>query len=511
MVSEQLSDDPQSLRSRIVALETENAALRQRNEELERSVASFRRWLYSRRSERHVSPNHPKLPFAGEDEPAPPPPAHVEEAPDEEHETTRKAPRRRGVGRQRADLPRVREVIEVAEAERLCPCCNEPMPPIGEVITEELDFQPAVLRVREIVRIKYACKAHEESGVVQAELPPRAIAKGSAGPSLISHIVVSKYKDHLPLYRLSRIFERFGVFLAESTLGDWIKDAAELLFPVVAAIKTSVLESFVIHSDDTGILVQDRGHPNGSRRSFLWAYVGDRQEVVFDFTPGRTRDGPVQFLGDYRGHLQVDAYSGYDAILRKGTVVEVGCWAHARRYFFEALPTSKVNANDALVAIRLLYEVEREAKVNQLDHEATKLLRQQQSKPILDQMKPWLESLKKAALPKSPLGQAIGYALNQWTALNRYLEDGRLAIDNNLVERQIRTVAVGRKNWLFAGSAEGARRAAALYSIICTCALQGVEPWAYLTDTLACLARGEPPASLTPRAWKTRRTAITAG
>lgn len=245
-------------------------------------------------------------------------------------------------------------MIELPEDQRLCPCCNKPMQPIGEVITEELDYQPAVLRVREIARVKYACKAHEESGVVQPELPPRLIAKGVAAPSLIAQVVVAKYKDHLPLYRQSKIFERFGVDLPESTLGDWNKDAATMLTPVVADIKTSVLESFVVHSDDTGILVQDRSHPNGSRRSFLWAYVGDRGDVAFDFTPGRSRDGPVRFLGDFRGHLQVDAYSGYDAVLRKGTVVEVGCWAQARRYFFEAMETAKDIATDAIAAIRVL-------------------------------------------------------------------------------------------------------------------------------------------------------------
>lgn len=521
MADPDLDDDSASLRARIAELEVRNSDLAalldkanaersqllETNAHLAQLVDRFRRMVFSRRSERHVDGKHPLLPFPG-DEPQPTPPPHVAEAPDEEHESTKKAVRKRGVGRQRADLPRVREVIELPEDQRLCPCCNKPMQPIGEAITEELDYQPAVLRVRELVRVKYACKAHEESGVVQPELPPRLIAKGVAATSLIAQIVVAKYKDHLPLYRQSKIFERFGVDLAASTLGDWIKDAATVLAPVVASMKVSLLESFVVHSDDTGILVQDRKHPNGSRRSFLWAYVGDRGDVVFDFTPGRGRDGPVRFLGDFRGHLQVDAYSGYDAVLRKGTVVEVGCWAHTRRYFFEALDTAKEIATDAIAAIRVLYDVEREAKDRGLDAATTRQLRQERSKPVLDQMLPWLQELKKAALPKSPIGQAIGYALNQWQALNRYLEDGRLAIDNNLVERQIRGVAVGRKNWLFAGSDEGAKRAAVLYSIISTCALHGVEPWAYLSDVLQRLANGEEPAALTPSAWKARRLPV---
>jgi hypothetical protein len=262
----------------------------------------------------------------------------------------------------------------------------------------------------------------------------------------------------------------------------------------------------VIQSDDTGIVVQDRQHQNGSRRSFLWAYLGDRGEVVFDFTVGRGREGPRKFLGDYRGYLQADAYSGYDVIFATGHVIEVGCWAHARRGFFEALENDKENATNALVAIRRLYEVERQARSQQLDPDARRELRQQESRPVLEAMQPWLRMLKDKVLPKSQMGQAIGYALRQWDALNRYLDDGRLEIDNNGVERQIRSVAVGRKNWLFAGSDEGGKRAAIIYSIIGTCALQGVEPWQYMKDVLQRLAEGEKPEMLTPRLWKAGRS-----
>lgn len=506
--SADLGDDPAQLRARIAELEAQKAKLLETNEHLAQLVEKFRRMVFAARRERHVDERHPRLPFPEEEPPALPPPPHVDEAPDDEVEAVQKKQRRRGVSRQRSDLPRVREVIETPAEQRLCPCCGKPMQPIGEEITEVLDYQPAVLRIREIARVKYACKEHEESGVVQPELPARPIAKGAASSSLIAQVVVAKYKDHLPLYRQSKIFERFGADLPESTLCDWVKAAAELLQPVVDVIKASILESFVIHSDDTGILVQDRNHQKGSRRSYLWAYVGDRDEVVFDFTPGRSRDGPVRFLGDYRGHLQVDAYSGYDAVLHRGKVVEVGCWAHARRYFFEALDTAEDYAGDALAAIRVLYDVEREAKERGLDADATWQLRHERSHLVLEQMQPWLQGLQNTVLPKSPLGEAIRYALNQWQPLTRYLDDGRLAIDNNIVERQIRGVAVGRKNWLFAGSDEGGKRAAVLYSIISTCALQGVEPWAYLTDVLQRLAQGENAEVLTPRLWKARQPAV---
>jgi len=233
-----------------------------------------------------------------------------------------------------------------------------------------------------------------------------------------------------------------------------------------------------------------------------WAYVGDRDEVVFDFTPGRSRDGPRRFLGDYHGILQADAYSGYDHLFVGGRIVEAGCMAHGRRGFVKAEQEDRVNTGHALAAIRRLYAVEREANEHAFGPDARRELRQAESKPVLEAMKPWLVELQRAARPKSFLGKAVGYFLRQWDALARFLDDGRIAIDNNRVERQMRCVAVGRKNWLFAGSDEGGQRAAAIYSLICTCGLLGIEPWAYLKDVLQRIAEGADPATLTPRLWK---------
>ena len=238
----------------------------------------------------------------------------------------------------------------------------------------------------------------------------------------------------------------------------------------------------------------------------LFRSVGDRDEVVFDFTVGRGRDGPRNFLGDFRGSLQVDAYAGYDAVLKQNRIVDVGCWAHARRRFFKALDSDKANAAAALEMIRRLYEVEHEAKEHGIDTDGLRELRQRVSRVVLDEMRPWLEALWPHVLPKSPMGDAIGYALRQWGPLTRFLDDGRLAIDNNRVERQMRTVAVGRKNWMFAGSIEGGHRAATIYSLVCTCGLLGIEPWAYLKDVLQRLAEGSDPAPLTPRIWNAART-----
>jgi len=493
------------LQARIAALESEKASLEKLKAELEKQVAHLTRLVFGRRSER-CEDNHPLLPFPEEQEPQPPAPPHVEEAADDEMEEITYKRKKRGATRISKDLPRETNRIELAENDRRCPCCNEVMQPFGEETSERIDFTPAVLKVIETVRVMYACKKHEESGVATAELPPQPIPKGMATAGLIAQVVVAKYKDHLPLYRQSSIFARHGAEIAESTLCDWVKDASSLLLPVVQTMKASVLESFVIQSDDTQVRVLDPQHPNGSRRGYLWAYVGDRNEVAFDFTPGRGREGPRNFLGSFRGHLQADAYSGYDSVFATGRVVEVGCMAHARRGFFEALESNAENAGRAIAVIRKLYDVERQAKERNLVADERKALRQAEAKPLLDAFKPWLLALKPLVLPKSPLGQAIGYMLNQWDALNRYLEDGRLEIDNNRTERQMRNVAVGRKNWLFAGSDEGGRRAAILYSLICTCALQGIEPWAYLKDVLQRIANGESPANLTPRVWNASHT-----
>ena len=502
-------DVVRQLQERIAALESEKAGLEKLKVELEKQVAHLTRLVFGRRSERCES-THPLLPFPEVQEPEPPSPPHVAEAADEETEEITYKRKKRGATRISKDLPRETNRIELSESERRCPCCNEVMQPIGEETSERIDFTPAVLKVIETVRVKYACKQHEESGVRTAELLPQPIPKGMATAGLIAQVLVAKYKDHLPLYRQSCIFARHGAEIAESTLCDWVKDASALLQPVVEAMKVSVLESFVIQSDDTQVRVLDPQHPNGSRRSFLWAYVGDRGEVVFDFTQGRGREGPRNFLGEFRGYLQADAYSGYDSVFATGRVVEVGCMAHARRGFFEALESDAENAGRAIAVIRKIYDIEREAKERNLAAEECKALRQAEAKPILDALKPWLLALKPLVLPKSPLGQAIGYVINQWDALNRYLDDGRLEINNNRTERQMRNVAVGRKNWLFAGSDEGGRRAAILYSLICTCSLQGIEPWAYLKDVLQRLAQGEAPASLTPRLWSAMRVPVSA-
>lgn len=492
------SKEMQQLRARNAALETEKAALQHK-------VDMLLHQLYGKKAERRAD-NHPQLPFPG-DEPDPPPPPHVDEAEDEEFETITYTRKKRGATRISKDLPREVVRLDIAEENRKCPCCGDPMEQIGEESSERLDYTPAVVKVIETVRPKYACKKHEEAGVLTAEPPTHPIKKGMATAGLLSHVLVSKYKDHLPLYRQSRIFARHGAEIPESTLCDWVRQAADMLQPVVAAMRTSVLDSEVVQTDDTPVLVIDRQHQQGRRRGFLWAYVGDRAEVVFDFTSGRSRAGPMAFLDGYCGILQADAYAGYDQVFVSGDVDEAGCMAHARRKFVEAEAADPINVGHVIAAMRKLYRVERQAKEQGLDADGRRDLRQRESKPVMDAMGPWIRELHRSVLPKSPLGKATGYAVRQWDALNRFVDDGRIEIDNNRVERQMRTVAVGRKNWLFAGSDAGGTRAAIIYSLTCTCGLLGIEPWAYLKDALQRLAEGESAGELTPRLWLAARNA----
>ena len=470
-------------------------ALQERNKALEHQLARLRRHQFGRKSEK-VDSGQLLLGFAqlqGVEPPAPPPPP--------------KKPASNGHGRKPLpdELPRERVEHDVPPESKRCGKCGAELEKIGEEVTRQLDYVPASFVVREHARAKYACKRCEET-VVLAPLPPQPIEKGLPGSGLLAHVLVSKYADHLPLYRQEGIYKRQGVELSRSTLCDWVRDCATLLGPIVRAMTREVLASKKIHTDDTPVPVQDRLHPTRTRTGRLWVYLGDRHHpyTVYDYTPSRKRDGPVRFLGDYKGYLQADAFGGYDAIYAGKEVIEVACWAHARRKFHDALPTDPERGHAALAYIGQLYAVEREAREKELDAEARRALRDERSRPMLESFRRWLDAQALAALPQSPLGGAIGYALGQWRALNRYLDDGDLEIDNNPAERALRRVAIGRKNWLFAGSDAGGRRAAIIYSIIATCARHDVDPFAYLRDVLERVATHPSSgiAALFPPNWK---------
>ncbi|MCP4599051.1 MAG: IS66 family transposase [Proteobacteria bacterium] len=400
------------------------------------------------------------------------------------------------------DLPRER-IEHLPDQDALCcQTCGRQKQRIGEEITEELDYVPASFVVRQHVRGKYACKACQD-GVVIADLPARPIEKGRPGVGLLAHILTSKYADHLPLHRQEGIFKRHGLDIRRSTMCDWVGQSADLLAPLVQEMKRQILLSPKIHTDDTSVPVRN-GPRKQIRKGYLWVYIDVKNNVVFDYTPNRCREGPMGFLDDYSGYLQADAYAGYDAVFEKGWATEVGCWSHARRKFYDAKETDPARGHEMLVLIGQLYKIERQAKDEKLDAAEIKALRQEYSRPILDRIKRRLETFSIEVLPKSPMGQAIGYARGQWDALNRYLENGILSIDNNLSERTLRMVVIGRKNWLFAGHDNGGLRAAIIYSLIASCKLCHIDPFAYLQDVLERVSTH--PASgiadLIPANWK---------
>jgi transposase len=407
--------------------------------------------------------------------------------------------RRRPTGRRPlpAQLPRRRIEIDIAEADKQCRCGGT-RTRIGEDVAEKLEYEPARFVVVETARLKYACP-HCHEGVVEAPAPPQAVEKSLAGEGLLAHVVVSKYVDHLPLHRLEGIFAREGIDLPRSTLCGWVADVATALTPIGEQLRREITAADYLQTDDTTITVL--GDDGGSFKGRIWTYLDPlARQVMFDATPTHEGDGPQTFLAGFRGTLQADAYSGYDALYQSGGVIESGCWAHARRRFVEAFMTD-TSAALMIALIQQLYQVERDAAV--LDPAGRRALRQEQSVPLLAKIDAERQALARSVLPKSPVGEAVRYLTNQWVALQRFADDGRLAIDNNRAENQLRLIAVGRKNWLFAGSFEGARRAALLYSLVQSCKLIDVSPFDYLKDVLRRLPTHPHRRidQLTPRGW----------
>lgn len=414
----------------------------------------------------------------------------AEQAASDEDETSK--PRRKGHGRRPlpADLPRHRVEHPIDQEQLTCPCCGGQRRRIGEVVTEQLDYIPASLFVLQHVRPKYACRKCEEGGVATAprSAESQLIEKGLPGPGVVTQVIVSKYLEHTPLYRQEGMFARHGVPLARSTMCGWMAEAANLLEPLVKRMGSEIRQSKVTGTDDTPVPVQEKGRGK-TKTGRMWVYLGDADHpyTVFDYTPTRSREGPLRWLAGYEGYLQADAYAGYDALYRGGKVIEVGCWAHARRKFHDARNSDTQRSHHVLGLIRQLYAIEKQAKKRELDAAARAALRQEQVKPILDQLRKYLLNERDAVLPQSPIGEAITYTLNQWEALVRYTSDGDLAIDNNAAENAIRPLALGRKNYLFLGSDAGGRTAAILYSVIASARRAGIDVWLYLRDLLTRL------------------------
>jgi len=408
-------------------------------------------------------------------------------------------------------LPRTVQEIEPAPEQCICEQCGSQKERIGCEVSELLEFEPAGFRIIEQRRVKLACKPCQE-GVVVAPVADKPLERGRPGPGLLAHVAVSKYQDHLPLYRLSGIYARAGVPLAPSTLGAWIAAVAAAFEPIYKVLVRLTLAAHVLGVDDTGLRVLDKDHPNGVKRGHLWAYVGYDEDgrpvrAFFDYTETWEKEGPCAILKERTGYIQGDGYRGIDDLFKgpNPKAVRVGCMDHVRRKFKEALDGNDLRAAVPVKLIGRLYEVEELATQREDDTVVRQQLRHEFSRPVMAQLKEWIAGTAPTAIPKSPMGRAITYAVNQWPHLLVYLDDGALPISNIVVEQRIRPLAVGRKNYLFAGSDEGAWRAAIIYSILANCTLAGVEPFAYMRDVLDRLSRGWPAAriaDLLPQNWK---------
>jgi transposase len=406
--------------------------------------------------------------------------------------------RRHKHGRQKlpSHLERIPVECDLGDDKKLCPCCGKVRRCIGKVISEVLEFFPACFKVLEMIQRKYGCDDCESKGLnPQIELapkPPQPIEKGLAGPGLVAYVITSKCADHLPLYRLEEIFQRHGVHIADSTMCGWIEQCAELVAPLVLLMKNRAKQSKVLKTDETRVPVQQKKQCKKGR---MWAYLGDpfNPYIIFEYTPDRTNQWPLAWLKGFCGFLQADAYSGYDAVYGAGVVIEVGCWAHGRRYFFNAKDTDARRSAEMLEMVRQLYKVEDEARekiallpnaTEEQKNQIRRDLRQQHSKPMLDKIKAWLDKESNLVLPRSPMAGAINYMLNQWQALCVYAEHGFLDIDNNGSERALKLIAIGRRNWLFVGNDQFGKHYAAFYSLIASAKLHGLDPQAYLRHVL---------------------------
>lgn len=382
-------------------------------------------------------------------------------------------------------LPRVEVRHELASC--TCPECGLGLTPMGEEVSEQLDIIPAQFFVRRHIRPKYSCR-HCET-VHTAPMPAQPIERGLAAPALLAHVLGSKYLDHLPLHRQEQIYARDGVVLPRSTMAGWVGQLEVLFEPLVERLATHVLAGPVVHADETPVPVLQPGNGR-TATGYLWAYRTGPwhpiQAVVFDFAMSRGQATPAHFLQDYQGILQVDGYAGYNEVLRRDGVIEAGCMAHARRKYVEVWETTKSPAAQTAIAeIARLYAIESEVKDLPIDERQRQ--RQARAGPILDALRQWLEATYAKIAHNSALGKAIQYSLNRWKALVRYVEDGRINIDNNPVENAIRGIALGRKNFLFCGSEGGGHRAALMYSLIESAKLNGINPNVYLLEVLTKL------------------------
>ena len=393
------------------------------------------------------------------------------------------------------NLPRVDVVHDLPESERHCDHDGRLLTEIDEVISEQLDIIPAKIQVIRHIRKKYACSCGH--CIKTAPLPAQPIPKSMASPGLLAHIAVSKYQDALPLYRQETILQRIGVDIPRATLANWMIQAGRLIQPVINLLRDRLLAYDILQMDETTVQVLNEQGKTAQSKSYLWCQRGGPPEqpvVLYDYDPGRGAKVPTRLLAGFTGTLQTDGYDGYNAVVATNGLIHVGCMAHARRKFSEAVKAQgkkkkKGKAHQGLALIQKLYRVEKQAR--QLTSDERHTCRQQQARPILDELRRWLDDSLPLVPPTSATGKAMHYLRREWDKLVRYLGDGRIEIDNNGAENAIRPFVVGRKNWLFSASVKGVTSSANLYSLIETAKANGLEPYAYLRYLFTALPKAE--------------------
>jgi transposase len=443
-------------------------------------LSELKRLIYGAKSERFiaVNPDQATLFDLPEEQPA--------ETPTEQITYTRRKPQQEKKQPLRLELPsHLERRVEVIEPENIPSDAKK----IGEAVTEVLEYEPANAYVRRIVRPKYIVEqTDEETRIAIAPLPTLPIPKGNAGASMISHLLVSKFVDHLPFYRQVQMFKRQNLDIAESTINGWFNAGCDLLVPVYESLKSQLLASDYLMADETPIPVLTKDKPGATHKGYHWVYYDPvHRLVMFDYRKTRGREGPDELLKNFSGHLQTDGYNAYNHFENNPNITLLACMAHSRRKFQHAQENNPTLAGAALKMFQSLYDIEREIREGSLEPDAIRTVRQERSKPVLSEMEAWMREQIILVPPKSAIGMALAYTLNLWPRLVRYINDGRFHIDNNLIENSIRPVALGRKNYLFAGSHEAAQQAAVIYSILATCKLHGVEPFAYLSKILSII------------------------
>lgn len=455
-------------------LESENAWLKYQ-------LAELKRMIYGSKSERYIpqDPNQPTLFELPEEE--------RNEKPAEFETLTRKKPEQKKRHPLRMEIPaHLPRRTEVIEPEYL----PEGSKKIGEIITELLEVEPANIYVRQIIRPKYIVEQNdEETRIVTADLPTLPIPKGNAGASMVSYITVNKFVDHLPFYRQRQIFKRNqNIDIPESTIGGWFSASSKLLEPLYETLRSHILSRNYLQADETPIPVLTKDKPGSTHKGYHWVYYDPISKLVlFNYKPSREREGPDEMLKNFSGYLQTDGYAAYNNLKNQAQIQHLACMAHARRKFEHAKDNEPILVAQIIKMFHELYQIESEARDKNLSPDEIKALRLIKATDMLTDMKIWLDDKLLTAPPRSAFGGAVAYTLNLWPRLIRYLEDGRFQIDNNLIENSIRPVALGRKNYLFAGSHEAAQNAAMMYSLFATCKINNIDPFIWLRDTLSII------------------------